>query len=95
MIAAAAGEMYRRVGQHHTIGPVMAGLMGSADAIVDRAVERFKGRLGNGDDQAVLRQVAHNVARTLLSGPAAYLQSPDRPSDAIDIIADAFGLQDE
>ncbi len=95
MVAAAAADMYRRVGDHHSIGPVIGGLMRSADEVVANAVGRFQGRLMNQDDHAVLRQTAHTVARTLLAGPAAYLKSPDRPSDAVDIIADAFGLQDD
>ncbi|NIQ59509.1 MAG: hypothetical protein GWN85_40430, partial [Gemmatimonadetes bacterium] len=95
MIGAAAADMYRKVLDHHAIGPVVGGLMRSADEIVDRTVERFRGRLADEQDEAVLRQTAHTVARKLLSAPAAYLQSPDRPSDAIDIIADAFGLEDD
>lgn len=95
MVAAAAADMYRRVGEHHTIGPAIGGLMRTADEIVERTVQRFAGRLSAEEDGAVLHQTARTVARTLLSGPVAYLRSPDRPSDAVDIIADAFGLEDD
>jgi glutamyl-tRNA reductase len=95
MVAAAAADAYRRVTYHQALGPVMEGLVRSADTIVDRAVDRFGGRLADEEDRAVLRQTAHTVARTLLAGPIAYLQSTDRPAEAVDAIAEAFGLQDD
>lgn len=95
MVMAAAADAYRRVSDHHAVGPVIGGLMQAADEIVERTVERFAGRLGQGDDRAVLRQTAHTVARTLLASPVGYLRSSDRPSEAVDTIAEAFGLDDD
>lgn len=92
MVAAAAADAYRRFSDHHAVGPVIGGLMRSADAIVERTVDRFAGRLGGGDDTAVLRQAAHTVARTLLAAPVSYLRSADRPSEAVDVVAEAFGV---
>jgi glutamyl-tRNA reductase len=94
MVAAAAAEVWRRLATHHALGPVIGGLMQSADDIVDRTVERFARRLGNGNDRGVLRQAAHTAVRTLLSGPVSYLQAADRPSEVVDTIAAAFGLDD-
>lgn len=95
MVAAAAGDAYRRLSDHHAVGPVIGGLMQTADAIVDQTVGRFAGRLSTDGDRDLLRQTAHTVARTLLSGPVSYLRSTDRPAEAVDTIAEAFGLDDE
>jgi glutamyl-tRNA reductase len=69
--------------------------MRSADEIVDRTVDRFIGRLGGGDDDKLLRQAAHTVARTLLASPVSYLRSADRPAEAVDLIAAAFGIDEQ
>jgi glutamyl-tRNA reductase len=95
MVSAAAAEAYRRFADHQTVGPVIGGLMRSADEIVDRTFERFIGRLGMGDDDRVLRQAAHSVARTLLASPVNYLRSGDRPAEAVDVIAAAFGIDEQ
>lgn len=95
MVSTAAAEAYRQYRDHHEIGPLIGGLMQIADDIVDRSVARFAGRLGQGDDEAVMRQAAHTVARTLLAGPVSYLKESERSPDAIDVIADAFGVDDE
>ncbi len=95
MVSASAADVYRKIADHHAVGPVIGDLMRSADDIVDRTVDRFAGRLTDPDDRSVLRQTAHTVARTLLAGPVSYLQSSDRPSEAVDVVADAFGLEDE
>ena len=67
----------------------------TADDIVDRTVARFAGRLGSGDDRAVLRQTAHTVARTLLAGPVSYLRSNELPTEAIETLIEAFGIGDD
>lgn len=94
-VGAAAVDAYRQYRDHHEVGPLIGGLMSSADEIVDDVVDRFSGRLGDPEDESVLRQTAHTVARTLLAGPVSYLKQGDRSSAAIDIIADAFGVDDE
>jgi glutamyl-tRNA reductase len=94
-IEAAAIETFRLVDSHHEVGPIIAQMMRTADEIVDRSVDRFAGRLGGPDDRSVLRQTAHTVARTLLAGPVSYLRSKNRPPEALDLLADAFGWEDE
>jgi glutamyl-tRNA reductase len=95
MVEAAAADAYRRFTDHHAVGPVIGGLMRTADDIVDRTVDRFTGRLGQGDDQKLLRQAAHTVARTLLASPVSYLRSADRPAEAVDLLAAAFGIDEQ
>lgn len=94
MVAAAASDAYRGLVEHHALGPVIGGLTSSADEIVDQMVERFAGRLETEEDRAVLRQAVHTAARTLLASPIEYLHSPQRSDDAVDVIAEAFGLED-
>ena len=95
LVESAALDAYRQYRDHHEIGPLIGGLMAGADVIVDGAVARFAGRLTDPADQAVLRQSAHTVARTLLAGPVSYLKAEGRAPEAIDVIADAFGVVDE
>lgn len=92
LVEAAAAEAFRQYRDHHEIGPLIGGLMTHADVIVDGVVDRFSGRLGDPSDAAVMRQAAHTVARTLLAGPVSYLKQEDRSAEAIDVIADAFGV---
>lgn len=95
MVERAATAAYRQYRDHHEVGPLIGDLIAGADEIVEDVVKRFTGRLSEPDDQAVLRQTAHTVARTLLAGPVSYLKRDDRSSEAIDVIADAFGVDDE
>lgn len=90
LVAAAAADAFHRLSGHHAVGPVIRGLLGRADGIVDDVVERFAGRLSTPGDRDVLRQAAHTVARTLLAGPVGYVNRADR--DAVDIVAEAFGV---
>ena len=94
MVASAAAEAYRQYRDHHEVGPLIGGLMSNADEIVDQTVRRFAGRLGDPADESLLRQAVHTVARTLLAGPVSYLKTEDRSAEAIDVIADAFGVLD-
>lgn len=95
MVRVAAADTFRRLSDHQAVGPVIGGLMRSADSVVERTVDRFAGRLGHGDDLEVLRQTAHTVARTLLAAPVSYLQSGERRPEAVDTVAEAFGLEDD
>ena len=94
LVRRAAVEAHRSFVDHHQVGPVIGGLTRRADDIVESAVARFSGRLNNENDQAVLRQTAHTVARTLLAGPIAYIKQPDRIPEAVDVVADAFGVDE-
>lgn len=95
LVESAAADAYRNYRDHHEVGPLIGSLMRSADDIVASTVARFAGRLNEPEDEAVLRQSAHTVARTLLAGPVSYLKTGDRASEAIDVIADAFDVDDE
>lgn len=90
----AAFEAHRSFVDHHEVGPVIGGLTRHADALVDDVVSRFGGRLTDPKDLAVLRQTAHTVARNLLAGPISYLKTPDRAPEAVDVVADAFGVDE-
>ncbi|MEE9227453.1 MAG: hypothetical protein V3U47_00625 [Acidimicrobiia bacterium] len=94
-VETAANDAYRQYRDHNTVGPLIGGLMRTADDIVDRTVDRFAGRLGSGDDEAVLRQATHTVARALLAGPVSYVKQANRAPEAVDVIAEAFGVDDE
>ena len=95
LVESAAAEAYRNYREHHEVGPLIGGLMRIGDDIVEASVKRFSGRLSDPGDEAVLRQSAHTVARTLLAGPVSYLKAEDRAPEAIDVIADAFGVDDD
>lgn len=95
LVATAAADAYRQYRDHHEVGPLIGRLMSESDEIVDDAVSRFSGRLTGQGDEEVVRQAAHTVARTLLARPVNYLKGENRAPEAIDVIADAFGIDDE
>lgn len=90
----AAAEAHRQFRHHHEVGPVIEALMRNADSVVDSTVERFSGRLGQGEDRAVLRQTAHTVARTLLAGPVSFLKETEGDSEVLGTIVGAFGVDE-
>jgi glutamyl-tRNA reductase len=92
VVHAAAVGAHHSFADHHQVGPVIGGLTRQADEIVEDVVSRFGGRLANDQDLSVLRQTAHTVARTLLAAPIAYVKQADRAPEAVDIVADAFGV---
>jgi len=95
LVAAAAADAYRQYRDHHEIGPLISGMMDGADHLVEETVRRFSGRLRHPEDETALRQAVHTVARKLLAGPVGYLKKEDRSAEAIDVIADAFGVDGE
>jgi glutamyl-tRNA reductase len=94
-VESAAADAYRQYRDHHAVGPLIAGLMSTADDIVDHTVARFAGRLETDADRAVLRQAVHTAARKLLAGPVSYVKQAENASEAIGVIADAFGVEDD
>lgn len=94
LVRQAAKDAHHVFVDHHQVGPVIGGLTRQADDVVESVVARFGSRLGSDADRAVLRQTAHTVARTLLAGPIAYLKQPDRAQEAVDVVADAFGVDE-
>lgn len=95
LVASIAADAYRQYRDHHEIGPLISGMMDGADVLVEETVRRFAGRLRNPEDETALRQAVHTVARKLLAGPVGYLKKEDRSAEAIDVIADAFGVAGE
>lgn len=93
-VAEAAAEAYRRYAYHHEVGPVITGMVATADDVVEQIVRRFAGRLASDEDVAVLRQAAHTVSRTLLAAPIDYLKRADRDG-ALETLAEAFRIADE
>ncbi|MGH8944777.1 MAG: hypothetical protein ACRDVL_01340 [Acidimicrobiia bacterium] len=94
-VETAAATAYRQYRDHHEIGPLIGSLMDHADAVVDEVVVRFAGKLVRSGDEGILRQAVHTVARTLLARPVSYLKKEERSAEAIEVIADAFGVDDE
>lgn len=92
-VAMAAAEAHRRYAGGETVGAVIARMMRDADAVVDETVARFEGRLRSPSDAAILRQVAHTVARTILAGPVGSLNA-SRDPDVVEAIAWAFDVDD-
>jgi glutamyl-tRNA reductase len=91
-----AEDAYARFSRHHRVGPVIARMVADADDVVAEAVARFAGRLRHREDEALLRQAAHTVARTLIARPLAYLNGagPARDVDDVDAVAEAFDATD-
>lgn len=90
----AAADMYHRSRSHGHVSPVIESLIAAADEIVDESVSRFRGKLDSSEDEAILRQAAHTVARKLLAAPVAYLNNAECSDQAIDAISAAFGVEE-
>jgi glutamyl-tRNA reductase len=73
---------------------VIAALTAAADQAADEEFARFARRLRSaGDPERVLRQLAHTVARRVVHPPISYLGSS--PAEAVEMLADAFGVKSE
>jgi glutamyl-tRNA reductase len=94
LVRAGAVDAYRAYSNHHQLGPVIGGLTKRAEGIVEDAVARFGGRLRSEEDLAVLRQTAHTVARALIARPISYVKQADLAPEVVDIVADAFGVDE-
>ncbi len=88
-VVEAAAEAHHRYRQSHHVGPVIADLIQMADEVVEEAVDRFAGRLNHTEDRAVLQQVAHTVARTILARPVSAVRRARDPRIA-EVISAAF-----
>lgn len=88
-VTRAAAQAHHAVTGGNRAGPVIAALLADADAVVDRTVERFSGRLSDDADREILRQTAHTVARTILNRPVSALRSTRDP-DTIEVISAVF-----
>ncbi|MGH8873170.1 MAG: hypothetical protein ACRDWS_14500 [Acidimicrobiia bacterium] len=96
MMVSEAASAWVRLAAPDRVGSVIAAMVGQADRAVDEEVRRFAGRLsGAQDPEPILRQLAHTVARRVLHPPISYVGSTEPGSEAVEVIADAFGVVDE
>ncbi len=89
-VSEAAAKAYRRFVGHNEVGPLISRLMSDADEIVESAVARFGSKLNSPEDRAILRQVAHTVARTIMARPVSHLNNADVDAGVVEAIAEAF-----
>ena len=94
-VRSAALHAYRRFSNHQRVGPLITALVDHTDQIVDGATEHFAKRLNGVDDAAVLRQAAHNVARTLIAAPVSFVKASKGTTEDLQIVAEIFGIVDE
>lgn len=95
-VARGAAAAWRRLSAPDRVGRVIAALTDKAEAAVSEEVHRFANRIMMADDpERVLSQLAHTVARRVLHPPISYLSSADRGVEAVELLAEAFGVDDE
>ncbi|MGI8516953.1 MAG: hypothetical protein ACR2ME_01225 [Acidimicrobiia bacterium] len=95
-VARGAAAVWRRLSAPDRVGAVIATMVEQAEAAVSEEVQRFANRLSKADDpERVLRQLAHTVARRVLHPPITFLSSTDRGVEAVEVLAEAFGIDDE
>ncbi|MGQ0849544.1 MAG: hypothetical protein ACT4OP_10570 [Actinomycetota bacterium] len=91
-----AATTWRRLTAPDRVGTVIAGMVELAEKAVTEEVPRFANRLAKAEDpQRVLRQLAHTVARRVLHPPISFISSTEHSADAVKVIADAFGIDDD
>jgi glutamyl-tRNA reductase len=70
-------------------------MVGQAEAAVSEEVERFVKRLETAaDPEPLLRQLAHTVARRVLHPSISYVGSAEHGAEAVEMFAEAFGVDD-
>ena len=91
-----AAAAWRRLAAPHRVGTVIAAMTQQAETVVTEEVERFANRLSAADDpERVLRQLAHAVARRVLHPPISFIGSTERGVEAVEVLAEAFGIDDD
>ncbi|MGH8957632.1 MAG: hypothetical protein ACRDVK_03055 [Acidimicrobiia bacterium] len=89
-----ARRAWHRLHTPNRTSEVIAALTAVADRAADEEVARFARRLRSTEDpERLLRQLAHTVARRVLHPPISYLGSS--PAEAVEVLADAFGVDRE
>jgi glutamyl-tRNA reductase len=67
-----------------------------AETAVSEEVSRFTHRLAGAEDpEQILRQLAHTVARRVLHPPISFIGSTERGAQVVDLLAEAFGVDDD
>ena len=96
LVAAEAASAWTRLISSDRVGLVIAAIVEGAEDAVDEEVRRFAGRLPHAaDPEAVMHQLAHTVVRRVLHRPISYVGSSDHDSEALQVLAEAFGVTDE
>lgn len=86
---------WRRVTASDRVGSIINAIVDQAKNAVDEEVRRFVNRLpGAEDPESVLQQLAHTVARRILHSPISFVGSRAGGSEAIETVAEAFGVDD-
>jgi glutamyl-tRNA reductase len=89
-----ARKSWQRLETPARTSEVIAALTAVADQAADEEVARFAGRFRSAEDpESILRQLAHTVARRVVHPPISYLRSS--PAEAVEVLADAFGVESE
>jgi len=90
-----AASTWHRLAASDRVGVVIAAMVGQAEAAVSEEVERFAKRLETATDpEPLLRQLAHTVARRVLHPSISYVGSAERGAEAVEMFAEAFGVDD-
>ena len=90
-----ADDAWRRITAPDRVGSIINAMVDQAERAVDEEVRRFANRLAVSDDpESVLRQLAHTVARRVLHRPISFVGSKAGGPDAIEAVAEAFGVDD-
>ena len=90
-----AGATWRRLTAPDRVGVVIAAMVAQAETAVAEEVARFANRLSEAEDpERVLNQLARTVARRVLHPPISFISSNERGSEAVEVLADAFGVDD-
>jgi len=90
-----ADEAWRRLTTPDRVGSIINAMVDQAERAVDEEVRRFANRLlGAENPEAVLQQLAHTVARRILHPPISFVGSKAGEPEAIEAVAEAFGVDD-
>jgi glutamyl-tRNA reductase len=94
-IARGAAATWRRLTSPDRVGVVIAALVAQAETAVAEEVARFSNRLLEAEDpERVLKQLARTVARRVLHPPISFISSREGGSEAVEVLAEAFGVDD-
>jgi glutamyl-tRNA reductase len=96
LVAKEAASAWARLNASDRVGMVISAIVDGAEHAVDEEVRRFAGRLPDAaDPEAIMHQLAHTVVRRVLHRPISYMGSSDHDSEALRVLAEAFGVIDE
>ena len=94
-VASAAAAAWRRLTVPDRVGKVIGTMVEQAERAVAEEVARFAPRLSHTEDpEGVLTQLAHTVARRVLHPPISFISSTESGSEAVEVLAEAFGVDD-